>query len=179
MPRWPWLSQVTQRTQPDSSSAALPEARPESVSEASAEACRECGLPYFRPSATQSDPVADRHLDTPAQPNAPANIETEAASWRSHLSSDPRVNTARALVKKGQFDKALAILRPLAPNHPDQTDVRFLLGLAASRGSQDTPMSGTKNGSCCWMRPSRRSGPSSFAGPDWCACAWNWPWPSI
>ena len=31
----------------------------------------------------------------------------------------------------------MAILRPMAPDHPDQTDVRFLLGLAASRGSQE------------------------------------------
>ena len=35
------------------------------------------------------------------------------------------------------FAEALELLRPLAPDHPDQTDVRFLLGLAASRGSQD------------------------------------------
>ena len=55
---------------------------------------------------------------------------TLAASERSHLSSDPRVKQARALVELGQFDEALAVLRPLAPDHPDQTDVRFLIGLA-------------------------------------------------
>ena len=36
-----------------------------------------------------------------------------------------------------RFAEALEILRPLAPDHPNQTDVRFLLGLAAVRGSQD------------------------------------------
>ena len=54
-----------------------------------------------------------------------------AASDRSHLSSDPRVKHARALVERGRFDAALVVLRPLAPDHPDQTDVRFLIGLAA------------------------------------------------
>lgn len=53
-----------------------------------------------------------------------------AASDRSHLSSDPRVKHARALVERGRFDEALAALRILAPDHPDQTDVRFLIGLA-------------------------------------------------
>ena len=55
-----------------------------------------------------------------------------------HLSSDPRVRAARALVERNRFAEALEILRPLAPDHPDQTDVRFLLGLAASRGSQES-----------------------------------------
>ena len=59
-----------------------------------------------------------------------------AASDRPHLSSDPRVNSARALVKGGRFHEALAILRPLAPGHPDQTDVRFLIGLAAIGASR-------------------------------------------
>lgn len=53
-----------------------------------------------------------------------------AASDRSHLSSDPRVKHARALVERGRFDEALVVLRPLASDHPDQTDVRFLIGLA-------------------------------------------------
>ena len=72
-----------------------------------------------------------------ATSGAPASIEQESTSRRSHLSSDPRVNTARALVERNRFAEALEILRPLATSdHPDQTDVRFLLGLAASRGSQ-------------------------------------------
>ena len=40
------------------------------------------------------------------------------------------------LVKRNRFPEALAILRPLVPDHPDQTEVRFLLGLATSRWSQ-------------------------------------------
>ena len=35
------------------------------------------------------------------------------------------------MVESGRFDEALAALRPLAPNHPDRTDVLFLVGLAA------------------------------------------------
>ena len=61
----------------------------------------------------------------------------EAASESAHLSSDPRVRTARTLVKLQRFAEALRILKPLAlEDRPDQTDVLFLLGLAASRGSQ-------------------------------------------
>ena len=59
-----------------------------------------------------------------------------AASDRSHLSSDPRVVDARALVESGRFSEALAVLRPLAPDHPDRTDVLFLLGLAAIEASR-------------------------------------------
>ena len=59
------------------------------------------------------------------------HASASAASDRSHLSSDPRVEDARALVESGRFDAALAALRPLAPSHPDRTDVLFLLGLAA------------------------------------------------
>ncbi len=66
----------------------------------------------------------------------PARLEREG-SKRKHLSSDPRVRTARVLVKRNRFAEALKILRPLAlEDRPDQTDVRFLLGLAASRGAQ-------------------------------------------
>ena len=42
------------------------------------------------------------------------------------------------LIERNRFAEALQILRPLATDHPDQTDVRFLLGLAASRGSQES-----------------------------------------
>ena len=59
-----------------------------------------------------------------------------AESGRPHLSADPRVNGARALIEGGRFEEALAILRPLAPNHPDRTDVLFLVGLTAISASQ-------------------------------------------
>ena len=59
-----------------------------------------------------------------------------AGQERPHLSSDPRVNGARALIEDGRFDAALSILRPLAQDHPDRTDVLFLIGLAATRASQ-------------------------------------------
>ena len=68
----------------------------------------------------------------------PGHIEPGERTLSVHLSADVRVNTARALVQRNRFAEALTILRPLAPDHPDQTDVRFLLGLAASRGSQES-----------------------------------------
>jgi len=46
------------------------------------------------------------------------------------------VQNARALVQNGDFEQALTILRPLAPGHPDQTDVRVLVGLAAMAASE-------------------------------------------
>ena len=45
---------------------------------------------------------------------------------------------ARALVDEDRFDEALTILRPLAlhhPDHPQRTDILFLLGLAATQAS--------------------------------------------
>ncbi len=59
------------------------------------------------------------------------------------LSSDSPVGNARALIERGQFTEALAVLRPLAPNHPDRTDVLFLVGLAALGVAQrpETPAS--------------------------------------
>ena len=121
-----------------------PGTQPETSSDVAAqpEACRDCGLPYFRPSVPQSDAMSTSPPDTPSgtaalpEATAPSAASSAATSTRSHLSSDPRVKTARRLIERDRFGEALAILRPLAPDHPDQTDVRFLLGLAASRGSQ-------------------------------------------
>ena len=99
-------------------------------------------MQYFRPSDTQSEAAAPPEASAPAQAGAPSNAPPDvlvppgAESGRAHLSSDPRVNTARALVERERFAEALAILRPLVTDHPDQIDVRFLLGLASSRGSQ-------------------------------------------
>lgn len=59
-----------------------------------------------------------------------------AADEPSHLSSDPRVNDARALIDDGRYNDALRILRPLAPGHLDRTDVLFLIGLAALGAAQ-------------------------------------------
>ena len=64
------------------------------------------------------------------------SASVSSASERSHLSSDPRVNDARALIENGRFSEALAVLRPLAPDHADRTDVLFLVGLAAIGASQ-------------------------------------------
>ncbi len=80
--------------------------------------------------------------EPPAASNAPSPVPSDVQApasptfGPSHLSSDPRVKTARALVVGNRFAEALKILRPLATDHPDQTDVRFLLGLATSRWSQ-------------------------------------------
>ena len=126
---------------PDTPSAFTPEAPPA--------ACRDCGgLRYYRPSVPkQSSPL------TPAlslqgrgsekgqgrgSAEAPAGAGPGIELERPHRSSDPRVLTARVLIQRNRFAEALGILKPLAlEDRPDQTDVRFLLGLAASRGSQD------------------------------------------
>ena len=116
---------VPSNTQPHTSSAVTPEAPPE--------ACRDCGLQYFPPSSTQDPPVsAESSGSSDAQPA----VQAPPTPGRAHLSSDPRVKTARLLVERKRFAEALEILRPLAADHPDQIDVRFLIGLASSRGSQ-------------------------------------------
>ena len=55
-----------------------------------------------------------------------------------HLSDDPEVNRARALIDAGSHEAALSILRPLAaaPERPDRIDIRFLTGLAAVRAAE-------------------------------------------
>lgn len=61
---------------------------------------------------------------------APATLAT---SQRSHLSSDPDVRQARALVENKHFSEALNVLRSLPADHPDSIDILFLTGLAAMR----------------------------------------------
>ena len=129
---------------PESGVGSAPEADVLSVIAPPPEACRECGgLPYFRPSTapsgtgpdTPSAVVRPQEAPSAAAPTAQPNVEF---GRRPHLSSDRRVNLARALLQRNRFAEALEILKPLAlEDHPDQTDVRFLLGLAASRGSQE------------------------------------------
>ena len=68
--------------------------------------------------------ATDAPLDEPVPPSAPAL---------------PGLAAAKALVDAGRFEEALAILNPLAQDHPDhprRTDVLFLLGLSATQASQ-------------------------------------------
>ena len=65
-----------------------------------------------------------------------ATTSVVASGNRPHLSSDPVVNRARALIEGGRNGEALQVLRPLAPAHPDRTDVLFLVGLAALGAAQ-------------------------------------------
>ena len=101
--------------------------------------CQDCeGLRYYRPGAPT---VPSQKAGSEKQPKGKSDgvprLEPKASSGRKHLSTDPRVKTARVLINRQRFAEALEILKPLAlEDRPDQTDVRFLLGLAASRGSQ-------------------------------------------
>ncbi len=54
-----------------------------------------------------------------------------AAGATAHLSADPRVQAARALVEAGRHGEALTALRALHADHPDGIDIAFLTGLAA------------------------------------------------
>ena len=54
----------------------------------------------------------------------------------SHLSSDPSVVHARALVVNERFDAALDVLRPLDRDGPHKVDILFLTGLAAMGAAQ-------------------------------------------
>ena len=106
--------------------------------EAPPEACRDCGgVQYFRPvKKSEKAKTLDSRLPISGMTEKSKN-EKQNGVPLSHLSSDPRVRTARILISRNRFPEALEILRPLAPDHPDQTDVQFLLGLGASRWSQE------------------------------------------
>ena len=100
------------------------------------DACRDCGLQYYPPAATPPEAPAPAASNSPSK--TASDVPVSAVPGRSHLSSDPRIRTARVLVQRNRFAQALKILRPLASSdHPDQTDVQFLLGLAAMRWSQE------------------------------------------
>ena len=54
-------------------------------------------------------------------------------------SADPAavgLAVAGALVQSGRFEEALSVLRPLAQDDPESTDILFLIGLAAIEASQ-------------------------------------------
>ena len=53
------------------------------------------------------------------------------AAATSHLSTDPSVTRARALVGNEQFNAALAVLLPLDRDGADRVEILFLTGLAA------------------------------------------------
>ena len=61
----------------------------------------------------------------------PAPVAAESA-----LSPDAGAEKARALFDGGRPDQALDVLRPLVRNHPGRTNIRFLLGLAATEASR-------------------------------------------
>ncbi len=66
------------------------------------------------------------------------------AQARSHVSKDPRVENARALMKQRRHIEALRILRPLAKGHRDRTGVLFLIGLSAIEAARRLPASKEK-----------------------------------
>ena len=66
-----------------------------------------------------------------------------AAYGHEHLSKDPEVVSARALIEAGQFEKALHILHNLSPKHSGTIEIDFLIGLAATRLSQKPTIDAT------------------------------------
>lgn len=65
-----------------------------------------------------------------------------ADAAQSHLSRDPKVRAARALLTQRRYAEALGILRPIAAasyGRADRTDVLFLTGLSAIEASRRMP----------------------------------------
>ena len=75
------------------------------------QACRDCGgLRYYsssRHTIGSPDRRPPRAARSGAPSNAPSTSGAPASPGPSHLSSDPRVNTARALVQRNRFAEAL------------------------------------------------------------------------
>ena len=72
------------------------------------------------------------------------HVPAPDAQARSHLSKDPRVENARALLKQGRHIEALRILRPLAKGHRDRMGVLFLIGLSSIEAARRLPASKEK-----------------------------------
>ena len=185
MPRqlWPRLGAAT-GTQPDTLS-------PLSTPEAPPEACRDCGMQYFRPSDTQSEAAcaAGSLLQRMIQAGAPVKCSGQmywsrpeaAVQGAPILSSDPaRQRSPGSLVQHNRFAEALEILRPLGPG-PSRTSRTccFLLGLAAIRWVPGIRCRGRAT-ACVGGRSHRGVPvhPDPPAGTGACA-SWNSPWPSI
>ena len=88
-------------------------------------------LPHARAPATEGFDIPTMNAPFPALIVACLLCLPLTAAADSHLSTDPTVERARALVTNGQFDAALAILLPLDRDRPDQVDILFLTGLAS------------------------------------------------
>ena len=54
------------------------------------------------------------------------------------------VAEAQALVQEGRFDEALEVMRPMARDNPDDKDVLFLFGLAATGAAQQPGIADAK-----------------------------------
>ena len=59
-----------------------------------------------------------------------------AQNGLSHQSSDMRIISVRVLINNGKNEQALEILRAIEVGHPHQTEIYFLIGLAAIEASQ-------------------------------------------
>ena len=119
---------------PETPSGFTPEAPPG--------ACRDCtGVQYYSPvrcrRAVREAP-APRRSRRKARRAHRLRLEPEGSSRRSHLSSDPRVRTARVLVERQRFGEALAVLRRLPPDHPDQIGREVSPGFGCQPGVSGT-----------------------------------------
>ena len=122
--------------------------------------------------SSKAGPEASEPAESSTQSNARPNVQAPASPGRSHLSSDPRVKTARALVERKRFVEALEILRPLAASeHPDQIDIRFSSpgpvcqpGVSAIRArGRDTSRAPGRGDRRVPVHPDPRAGPRARA----------------
>jgi len=85
------------------------------------------------------------------QEDAPSSVVEEAPPSADDVPSSPasagesdagRIAVAEALVKKGRFNEALVLLRPLAERGATDKHVLFLIGLASSSAAQQPGVTG-------------------------------------
>ena len=76
------------------------------------------------------------------------------------------IKEAQTLIQAGRFEGALAILGQLARACTGDTNVTFLIGLAAHRSSAGFPKIDATN---CWTRRLPPSAPCWCGGPSWWA----------
>ena len=94
------------------------------------------------PSTEEAEPITGENAPLSPVDASPSAEDVPSSSAATGKSAAVSMDTARVLVKRGRFSEALVILRALTERGKTETDVLFLIGLAASGAAQKPGVTG-------------------------------------